>query len=313
MKVKVKHFIHHLLFPRESNNHRSKLLHHDSLFFVIALFVFLGSVIGSVQNSYPQVLGISSNISAQDLLTFTNQKRQENGLKPLTMNGQLAQAAEQKASHMFANNYWAHVAPDGTTPWYFIKSAGYEYLYAGENLARGFTTASDVVNAWMNSPTHRENMLSSNYDEVGFAIQTGTLTGSETILVVQELGRQYGAQSDVANVGAAQATPTPAVVAVVSQVPTQAVLPTATPTPTPQSERPIGVASVENQPLFDSKSLTKNIALGVLILFLIVLVADAFIIERKNIARIVAHNVDHIIFLLIIILVVIIIGRGWVL
>jgi hypothetical protein len=319
MKVKVKHFLHHLLFPRESNNHRSKLLHHDSLFFVIALFVFLGSVVGTVQHTHPDVLGISSNISAQDLLTYTNQKRQENGLKPLAMNGQLAQAAEQKASHMLANNYWAHVAPDGTTPWYFIKNSGYEYLYAGENLARGFTTASDVVNAWMNSPTHRENMLSSNYDDVGFAIQTGTLTGSDTILVVQELGRKYGGQSEVADVGAAQTTPTPVVVAVASPAPTKAVLPsatpavTATPTLTPQPEQPIGVASVENQPLFDSKSLTKNIALGVLVLFLIVLVADAIIVERRNIARIVAHNVDHILFLLIIVLVVIIIGRGWIL
>ncbi len=326
--MKVKHFLHHLLFPRESNNHRSKLLHHDSLFFVIALFVFLGSVVGTVQNTHPDVLGISSNISAQDLLTYTNQKRQENGLKALAMNSQLSQAAEQKATHMFANNYWAHVAPDGTTPWYFIKNSGYEYLYAGENLARGFSTASDVVEAWMNSPTHRENMLSNNYDDVGFAIQTGTLTGSETILVVQELGRQYGAQSGVATAETSQvaSSPTPVVVAVVSQVPTRsagsgqaAVLPiatptiTLTPTPTTQAEQPVAqVASVENQPLFDSKSLTKNIALGVLVLFLIVLVVDAVIIERKNIVRIVAHNVDHIIFLLIIILVVIIIGRGWV-
>lgn len=320
--MKVKHFLHHLLFPRESNNHRSKLLHHDSIFFVVALFVFLGSVLGTVHKSHPQVLGISSNISAGDLLTFTNQKRQENGLKPLAMNAQLSQAAEQKASHMFANNYWAHVAPDGTTPWYFIKNSGYEYLYAGENLARGFTTASAVVDAWMASPTHRENMLSSNYDDVGFAIQTGTLTGSETILVVQELGRQYGAKSEVANVGSAQVTPspTPVVVAVASPVPTKAVLPTVTPTvlptatPTPESKQPsAGVASVANQPLFDSKSLTKNIALGVLVLFLIVLIVDAIIIERKNIARVVAHNVDHIIFLAIMILVVIIIGRGLIL
>lgn len=325
-KAKVKHFVHHLLFPRESNNHRSKLLHHDSLFFIIGLFIFLGSVIGNVQNTYPQVLGITANISTQDLLTFTNQKRQESGLKPLVMNSQLAQAAEQKATHMFANNYWAHVAPDGTTPWFFIKNSGYEYLYAGENLARGFTTASDVVNAWMNSPTHRENMLSSNYDEVGFAIQTGTLTGSETILVVQELGRQYGGQSASADVGAAQATPTPVVVAVISPVPTHsvssgqaAVLPTAAPTvqptvtPTPQPDQPASVASVANRPLFDSKSLTKNIALGVLVLFLIVLIVDAIIVERKSIARIVAHNADHILFLLIIVLVVIIIGKGWVL
>lgn len=325
-KNKITHYIHHLLFPRESNNHRSKVLHHDSLFFIVALFVFLGSTVGVVQNNYPQVLGISSNITAQDLLAFTNQKRQENGLGPLTLNAKLSQAAEQKASHMFANDYWAHVAPDGTTPWYFIKSAGYEYLYAGENLARGFTTASAVVDAWMNSPTHRENMLSANYDDVGFAIQTGTLTGSETILVVQELGRQYGSSGQVATAETVQALeptpvsqqggPTPIVVAVTSVTPTQAILPTATPTLTPSptpTVQPISVAAVANQPLFDSKSLTKNISLGILIFLVLVLIIDAVIIERRSIVRMVAHNADHILFIIIVILVIIVIGKGWIL
>lgn len=313
--MKVKHFLHHLLFPRESNNHRSKLLHHDSIFFVIALFVFFGSLLGAVHNNYPQVLGISANIAPGDLLAITNQKRAENGLKPLAMNGQLAQAAEGKASHMFANNYWAHIAPDGTTPWFFIKNAGYEYLYAGENLARGFSTASEVVDAWMASPTHRENMLSSNYDEVGFAIQTGSLTGSDTILVVEELGRRYGSQAQAAVETTQQVpTATPAVVAKITVAPTAVptVIPTNTPTPTPETKNNVttGVASSVNQPLFDSKSLTKNIAFGVLALFLVVLVIDAIIIEKKKIARVVAHNLDHIIFLIIIILVIIIVGRG---
>ena len=89
---------------------------------------------------------------------------------------------------MFAKNYWAHVSPDGTTPWVFIKSAGYSYVYAGENLARGYNTSQDVVTAWMASPEHKQNMLSSNYQNVGFAIVTGNLTGEDTVLVVEMFG-----------------------------------------------------------------------------------------------------------------------------
>src|SRR5258706_10350524 len=89
---------------------------------------------------------------------------------------------------MFAKDYWAHIAPDGTTPWSFIKGAGYNYVYAGENLARGYFSASDVVNAWMASPEHRENMLSSKFADVGFSAQNGKLTGEDTVLVVEMLG-----------------------------------------------------------------------------------------------------------------------------
>lgn len=102
-----------------------------------------------VRTNYPSVLGTYSNISQEALLSMTNQKRQEVGLSPLNLNGSLSQAAAGKASDMFTKDYWAHVSPDGTSPWVFIKASGYNYIYAGENLARGFTTPTDVVNAWM--------------------------------------------------------------------------------------------------------------------------------------------------------------------
>lgn len=303
----MKDFLHHLFSPRESNNHRAKLLHHDSLLFVICSLLFCASLFSAVHKNYPQVLGISSNISSQELLTFTNQKRHDKGLSPLALNNELTHAAEQKAQHMFANNYWAHIAPDGTTPWYFIKDSGYEYLYAGENLARGFNSAAAVVDAWMASPTHRENMLSSNYKEVGFAIQSGTLTGAETILVVEELGSKYVDQEEVAQaaIGAPSVSPsiTPSSPASSASVPEKVAL---------QEEQPATpvVASVYNEPLFDRNSLAKQIALGVLIILLIVLVIDAIIIERKKVTRVTGHNIDHIFFLSIIIVIAIIIGRG---
>jgi len=311
--ILMKDFIHHLLFPRESNNHRAKILHHDSLIVIICLFLFVTSLFAAVSKTSPDVLGISFNITSSDLLAMTNQKRQENGLGPLSMNDQLASAADQKANHMFANNYWAHIAPDGTTPWFFIKNSGYEYLYAGENLARGFTSSIDVINAWMTSPTHRENMLSKNYSDVGFAIKEGSLTGSDTVLVVEELGSKYAGQNQAQNTVQPTASPTPIVLAVISSAPSPTSVPTPTTqtlTPTPKQQENINVAAVQNKPLIDSKSVSNKIALGFLILLISILIIDAVIIERKKIVRVVAHNLDHVIFLIIMIIVIIIISRG---
>ena len=315
----MKEFLHHLFIPSESNNHRSKILHHQSLFLVI-LFLLTGlSALSFVQKSYPTVLGISANISIQDLLSQTNQKRQENGIAPLVLNSELTHAAEMKADDMLAKNYWAHVSPDGTTPWVFIKNAGYDYLYAGENLARGFTTAPDTVNAWMASPTHRENLLSPNFKEIGFAVKAGSLTGAETILVVQEFGSKYGGTKEVdapAVVAVAQASPIPTIGPTFP--PAQAVvlspqvLPSLNPTPIekPVQSQDTMVAAIQNNPLVDSKSTKQNVALFILVLFIGIFVIDAIIIERKKIVRLVSHNLDHIIFLSVILIAAIIIGKG---
>lgn len=271
------------------------------------------------QRNHPSVLGITANISVQDLLDQTNKKRQENGVGPLTMDSQLVHAAQMKAEHMFAHNYWAHVAPDGTTPWVFIKNAGYEYLYAGENLARGFTTAPDTVNAWMASPSHRENLLSPNLKEIGFAVKSGTLTGTDTILVVQTFGSKYIGQGEVATAEIAPVIVTP----IISLSPTPApkvksqaeVLPTSTPAFEPTAEpTPVTiVAAIQNNPLIDSKSAQRNIGMFVLIFFIVIFALDAIIIERKKIARLVSHNADHMIFLSIILIAAIIIGKGLIL
>ena len=335
MIKEVKHFVHHLLFPRESNNHRSKVLHHDSLLLTI-IFLLTGFIfLSSLQNNFPSILGISANISLEELLNVTNQKRQANGLPPLSMNGNLANAASMKAQDMFAKNYWAHISPDGTTPWYFIKTAGYEYLYAGENLARGFTTANEVVDAWMASPSHKANLLSPNYTEIGFAVAPGTLTGAETILVVQMFGTKYIAQQPT--VPAPTATQVAAVVTTPTTIPSSPTQPTFIPQPTlqpaaivtvipsplpttastvpvtPSEEGSAIVAAIQNQPLIDSKSVKRQSGLLILFFFLAILIIDAVIIERKKIVRLVSHNLDHIIFLTIILIAAIIIGRGLIL
>ena len=288
----MRRFLCHLLFPHESNRHRAKILHIDSLLITIALLIFSASLLSSLQNTFPAVLGISYDITPNDLLNNTNQIRQARGLAPLKLDSELSQAAANKASNMFTNNYWAHIAPDGTTPWTFIKNSGYDYFYAGENLARGFANASDVVNAWMASPSHRDNILSSNYSDVGFAVSSGVLTGSDTVLVVEMFGSRYSASDHQATeVVIAPIAPQPRAVSA-------------------QSQKIIQVASIQNKPLINKNNFTKNILIGILILFIVVLLIDAFIIERKKIIRVVSHNFDHIVYLFIILLIILIMGRG---
>lgn len=216
------------------------------------------------------------------------------------MNTELEVAAAEKAKYMFAKNFWAHIGPDGTTPWYFIKGAGYEYMYAGENLARGYTTAPEVVEAWMASPTHRENIMSPNYSDIGFAVATGNLTGSETVLVVEMFGTE--ANADSKQIAAVNASDSGIPAAVTEQEPIQ-------PAPVAQAN----AASLATTPLVNSETVTQQFALGILGLLIAVLLLDAIIIERKKIVRLVAHNTDHIAFLLMIVFAIMILQRGHIL
>lgn len=90
---------------------------------------------------------------------------------------------------MALKGYFAHTSPEGKAPWYWFKQVGYKYEYAGENLAVDFTDSQDVDKAWMNSPTHRANILKNSYTEMGTGIATGTYEGSPTIFVAQEFGK----------------------------------------------------------------------------------------------------------------------------
>ncbi|MCX7996229.1 MAG: CAP domain-containing protein [Patescibacteria group bacterium] len=180
-------FLHHLFIPKEHNNYRAKALHLHILASYLLFFVALSFIVSQV-SSFQNVLGYATDITRERLFALTNQQRQSVGLTPLKYNEKLSIAARKKAEDMFARNYWAHYGPDGTTPWSFILESGYKYEYAGENLAKNFMFSDGVVDAWMESPTHRENILRKEYTEVGFAVVDGMLNGEETTLVVQMFG-----------------------------------------------------------------------------------------------------------------------------
>ncbi len=167
---------------------RPIILNPISLFLYILIILAIVLGIRSYLRQSPDVLGYATNINVSELLNLTNKIRKEKGLGDLKINQKLSKAAELKAQDMFKEDYWAHTSPKGTEPWDFIKSQGYYYVYAGENLAVDFSNSDDVVKAWYNSPSHRDNLLNKNYTEIGFAVVNGELQGRKTTLVVQMFG-----------------------------------------------------------------------------------------------------------------------------
>lgn len=129
----------------------------------------------------------ASEISREGVIFLINKERVERGLNTLTINSRLQTAAQWKADDMIEKDYWEHFH-NGKSPWAWMKEAGYDYLDAGENLAIDFSELEPMHSAWMDSPTHRDNIINSKYKEAGIGIVSGDFEGHQTIVVVQMFG-----------------------------------------------------------------------------------------------------------------------------
>lgn len=125
-----------------------------------------------------------------EIIQISNANRAEINIAPLKENTVLNAAAAAKLADMQAKSYWEHVSPDGREPWDFITTEGYDYSFAGENLAKGFVNADTVVTAWMNSASHRANVLNGNFNEVGIASGIVNLDGKPATVTVEMFGKQ---------------------------------------------------------------------------------------------------------------------------
>lgn len=183
----------HWLFPRPSNNYKAKAIRPTGLFVLLVVVALFQLSLGQLAKQ-GFILGEKVSFTAEDIIAETNKKREEMGLAPLRIDNSLSQAAAQKGADMLSRDYWAHVSPAGETPWSFFLGSGYQYKYAGENLARDFDSAGDVVRAWMQSPTHRENLLSPKYRDIGVSVVEGDFAGRPAVIVVQHFGTRIGSE-----------------------------------------------------------------------------------------------------------------------
>ncbi|MEL6778261.1 MAG: CAP domain-containing protein [Cyanobacteria bacterium J06597_16] len=102
-----------------------------------------------------------------DVFNLTNAERQRQGLSPLTLSTELAQAAQDHANDMANNNYFAHEGSNGSTPATRAKARGYNFSAIAENIGAGYSSPAEVVQGWLNSPGHRKNILNGTYTEIG--------------------------------------------------------------------------------------------------------------------------------------------------
>lgn len=306
----------HLLLPRQSNNHKAKILHSSSLFIITVLIISVQGFISLLPRIKPDILGFASNISIQEVVSLTNRKRSEAGLSALSLNQELSAAAYTKGRDMIDKDYWAHVAPDGTQPWKFFNDFGYKYRYAGENLARDFSNSSAAVEAWMNSPTHRDNILNSKYKEVGIGVVEGNLAGTDTTIIVQFFGATYADKINQPIAGATTQLPTKQLTTTrPTSVPT--LIPTATPLAvtivTPEVQAQITTPKPDQQILISPFTTTKTLSLAVVGLLLVIFIIDAVLVSRRKIARIAGRTFAHVAFLGMILTIILILKAGTIL
>ena len=315
----------HYLIPHTSNNQKAKLLHSTSLLFIAFVLLIFQLALYIIPRTGIKILGYASQISIEQIVALTNEKRAQAGLSPLEFNPTLSSAAKAKGEDMLARDYWAHVAPDGTQPWKFFTDAGYKYRYAGENLARDFGDANSAVEAWMASPTHRENVMSAKYKDIGLAVVEGDMGGVETTIIVELFGTSLAdtlppapiAQTGVTTQTAApQMTGSPA--AAVLALPTNT--PTATPIPIP-TESALKIAALTEpvetpfptsipQVLISPFKTTRGVSLVTVGFLMIILLVDGLVVSRRRIARIGGRTFAHLSFLGMILAIAIILKAG---
>ena len=156
---------------------------------IITLLFLFGFFVSTLGNSQEITATKTETVVviANDYEKAVNDLRHYNDLQRLNPNNKLRESACLKAEHMIDRDYWAHNSPDGTEPWHFFTTVGYEYKIAGENLARGYDSADDVLTAWYDSPSHRNNIL-GDYREQGICAKDGMYMGKVQTLIVQHLG-----------------------------------------------------------------------------------------------------------------------------
>ncbi len=173
------------LFPKKPKFLKARVILLIFLFTVFNEFLFLADHTGRIS-----LKDLLAKVSPVELTELTNNRREEAEVNTLTVDPRLIGAAKLKAEDMAENEYFDHVSPEGVEPWHWFEEAGYEYQYAGENLAVNFSESYQVDEAWMDSPLHKKNIVNENFEDIGIATAKGEYKGQEATFVVQLFGKK---------------------------------------------------------------------------------------------------------------------------
>jgi hypothetical protein len=297
--MKLKHY----LIASAENNYQPWILGKTAMVcFVLSVWALRLFLPGYLAYSAP-------GLDNQDLIGRINAERTQRFLPALTTNSMLMAAASIKSDDMLERNYFAHVNPDGDYIWPAIEAQGYKpYQSLGENLAMDFSTAEAVVNAWMNSPGHRANILSEKFEDQGMSAVYGEFeAGHDTYVITNTFGSLLKKVSSSQAQPAAKPTPPPpapvpsqddspsAVAAAAAGQPSEPIPPPAPVPPPPPAAAPISTTEQQPLPALPQESsgakgeadmIFLKIAIGLFAAaYTIFLVIDSLLIHRAQVRR----------------------------
>lgn len=249
--------LHDFFIPHGGNDHRPHALRPPSLVvFTLAALAIKAVTSGALFLAYPTPARLAK-IVAQEIVAFANRARRAVGLPTLAVDPTLEASASAKGQDMLARGYFAHDSPDGRKPWSWIDRSRYDFIYAGENLAIDFLAADTIHAAFMQSPSHRANILNGRYRDIGVAVVSGEMAGRPTELLVEFFGTRRVAALREPAVGTTRSSPSlPGVGPAAQNSPERSVARPVEPLPTP------GRVVPPAQPFSDAPAQTLGVAVG---------------------------------------------------
>jgi hypothetical protein len=165
---------------KKNNTQKNRRLFWSSLI-SFKIFVFL------LINILPGRAFLAS-ITSDQIFQLNNTDRLAENIPQLNYSNTLEKSAKYKADDMLKKGYFDHNSPSGTDPWFWFNKVGYDYVFAGENLAIDFVSADEINNSWLKSKTHRDNILNPNFKDIGVGVISGLYKSHITTIVVVHFG-----------------------------------------------------------------------------------------------------------------------------
>lgn len=187
----MKKHVQHFFVPHHGNNFHPALLHRKRVIFYGGFFVAVKAIVVCVAVLLPLQAFTSEDILRQEqqkLIGMTNITRSTVGVAQVSTDPKLTSSANLKSVDMATREYFSHSSPSGQRLKNYLTQVDYSYKTAGENLAMGFFTAEEIIDAWKKSPTHYSNIVDGDFEEMGISLVAGEWKGVPTVYVTQHFG-----------------------------------------------------------------------------------------------------------------------------
>lgn len=189
MFKKFAKWLENCFIPHKHNGHQPHILKKEAVLAILTI-VFFCEIFFIGQTFFVfKKTDFFASILPNVIVDLANSDRAGGDISQLRVNEKLQAAAQMKADDMAKKEYFSHTSPSGITPWHWFGKAGYDFSYAGENLAINFFDSADVNSAWMASAAHRKNIMNGKFTEIGIGVAKGKYQGKDSVFIVQLFGR----------------------------------------------------------------------------------------------------------------------------